>query len=305
MHFNRSGQVERGLPDCLRPYCEGMRARVPASTANLGPGFDTLALALNLYMEVEIDSAPSLVIETEGEGADLPQDASHLAAEVARKVIGHDRLAIRVKSEIPVARGLGSSAALIVATAAAAGVDDPLTFCAHFEGHPEQVAASVIGGLVTATMVDDKPVATSLFLDPDLAFVALIPDRTLRTHEARDALPKQVPHSDAAFNLGRLAWLIAALGDADNLVAETTQDRLHQPQRMPLFPESEALMKELVRGGAAAACWSGAGPTLLGFVVGHENAEEVRKVGEQAMHEADVDGRALVLQADPGGLQVE
>lgn len=282
-----------------------MRARVPASSANLGPGFDTLALALGLYVEVEIEPAPSLVITATGEGSDLPLDASHLAARVAREVIGHDRLAIRVASDIPVSRGLGSSAALAVAAAAAAGVDDPLALATMFEGHPDNAAASVLGGLVTATMVHGKPVATSLFIDPDLAFVLLVPDRTLSTAEARKALPEVVPREDVVFNLGRLGWLISGLADGDFLVPEAMHDRLHQQQRTPLFPESEPLIQRLVEGGAAAACWSGAGPTLLGVVVGHEKAERVRRAGERAMEEEGVSGTARVVVADTGGLQVE
>src|ERR1700761_2400815 len=114
-----------------------MRARVPGSTANLGPGYDTLALALSVYVEVEIEPASKLVIKSEGFGADLPQDQTHLAARVAREIIGHDRLAIRVNSDIPVSRGLGSSAAVAVPAAAASGADDPLTVATAFEGHPE------------------------------------------------------------------------------------------------------------------------------------------------------------------------
>lgn len=282
-----------------------MRARVPGSSANLGPGFDTLAVALGIYVEVEIEPARSLVVETEGEGADLPTDASHLAVRVARDVIGHDRLAIHVKSSIPVARGLGSSAALTVAAAAAAGVDEPLALATRYEGHPENVAASVMGGLVTVTMVDDKPLATPLFLDPDLAFVLLIPERTLSTHEAREALPKDVPMSDAVFNLGRLGWLIAALGDTSQLRPEVMEDRLHQNPRSSLFPEAAGLLDRLTEAGASAACWSGAGPTLLALCEGTDRAERVRAAGEQAMRDAGVEGEARVIEADMAGLHVE
>ncbi len=246
-------------------YSAPMRARVPGSSANLGPGFDTLALAFSVYCEVEIEPAAELTIACEGEGADIPADSDHLAARVARHVIGHDRVSISIRSDIPVARGLGSSAALIVATAAAAGADDPLAVAAGFERHCENSAASVMGGLVTATMVDDVPVATPLFLDPDLAFVALIPHEPLLTSAARKALPAKVPLADAAFNLGRLGWLIAALGDGSNMVPAVTEDRLHQDARTALFPESEALMEAMLKAGASASCWSGAGPTVLGI----------------------------------------
>src|ERR1700682_5614502 len=125
-----------------------MRARAPASSANLGPGFDVLALALSVYVEVTVEPAARLRVEAEGEGADLPLDATHLAVRVATEVAGHDRLAIAVRSEIPVVRGVGSSAALAAAAAAAAGARDPLGVAAAFDGHPENAAASVLGGLV-------------------------------------------------------------------------------------------------------------------------------------------------------------
>lgn len=282
-----------------------MRARVPGSAANLGPGFDTLALALGLYVEVEIESAGSLMLKTEGEGSELPTDASHLAVRVAKEIVGHDRLSIHVKSSIPLGRGLGSSAALIVAAAAAAGADDPLAFAVGMEGHPDNAAASVTGGLVTATMVKGKPVATSLFLDPDLAFVALVPDLELPTQKSRQALSAEVPIEDAVFNLGRLGWLIAALGDGDLLEAEVMEDRLHQEQRTPLFPESPALLQGLLDGGASAVCWSGAGPTLLGIVSTQEKAEKVRKAGEKIMQKLAIPGEAVILEADTGGLQVD
>ncbi len=139
-----------------------MRARAPASSANLGPGFDTLAVALDRYVSVDVEEAPSLRVHSEGEGSGLFDDASHLAARVVAEVLGHDRFAVTVRSQIPVARGLGSSAALAAAAAAAAGAEDPYAIAAAYDGHPENAAASVFGGLVAATMVEGRPVHAPL-----------------------------------------------------------------------------------------------------------------------------------------------
>src|SRR5580658_4726022 len=148
-----------------------MRARAPASSANLGPGFDALAIALDAYVQVEVEPAPSLRVHSEGEGAGLADDASHLAVRVAKSILGHDRIAVTVRSQIPVSRGLGSSAALAAAAAAAAGSDDPFSVAADLDGHPENAAASVFGGLVAATLVDERATAAHLPLGEELAFV--------------------------------------------------------------------------------------------------------------------------------------
>lgn len=280
-----------------------MRARAPASTANLGPGFDTLALALQLYVEVEVEPAQKLTVRAEGEGADLEEEAGHLAARVAIDVAGHDHLAITVRSQIPVARGLGSSAALAVATAAAAGSKDPLGVAARFDGHPENASASVVGGLVAATLVRGAVRAVRLPLDGGLAFVVVVPERSLATTKARQALPLEVKRSDATFNLGRMALLLAGLADRALLLREATDDRLHQDYRSPLFPEAPQLLGRLLEGGALATCWSGAGPSVLG-ICDASQAEKVRRAAETAMSEIGVPGRVLQLKGDLDGLHV-
>jgi homoserine kinase len=282
-----------------------MYARAPASAANLGPGFDALALALSLHVEVTVEpaGAPTLVVEGEGSD-DLEGGPGQLAARVAARVAGTDRLAVRVRSAIPVGRGLGSSAAVAVAAAAAAGADDPLTVAAAIDGHPENAAASVLGGLVAASMVRGRPVAAPLPLDPGLVFVVLVPTRRLATARARQALPALVPHADAAFNLGRMGLLIAGLGDRRLLVRDATDDRLHQAARTPLFPESTHLMAGLVEAGALAACWSGAGPSVLG-ICDAADGPAVRAAGERILAEAGVPGRSLLLTADREGLVVD
>ena len=280
-----------------------MRARAPASSANLGPGFDTLALALALYVEVGVEPADAFSITTAGEGSDLPCDRDHLAARVVMSVLGHDRVAIDVVSDVPVGRGLGSSASLAVAAAAAAGAPDVLAVGAAVDGHPENAAASVLGGLVAAATVDGGAVAHALELDPALRFVVVVPDRQLPTKEARAALPASVPYGDASFNLGRLALLVAGLADHRRLAPAAFEDRLHQSYRASLYPEAAVVMAALVDAGALGACWSGAGPTLLA-VATDEWVGDVVAAGESALVSTGMAGRVLEVARDTDGVVV-
>jgi len=215
--------------------------------------------------------------------------------------VGHDRLAITVRSEIPVGRGLGSSAALAVAAAAAAGARDPLALAAHEDGHPENAAASYAGGLVVATRVRGAVRVVEMPLDPQIAVVAMVPERPLSTARARQVLPHQVSLADAAFNLGRLGLLLAGLSDHRLLSKEAGEDRLHQDYRSPLFPEAPKLLNALVSAGALMACWSGAGPTLLGFTTTGA-ARALEESARVAMAEAGVRGKVLSLQPERVGL---
>jgi len=260
-------------------------------------------VALDRYVEVEVEPAAKLIVRSEGEGAGLADDPSHLAARVAISVAGTDRLAITVRSEIPVGRGLGSSAALAVATAAAAGAGNPFAVGARFDRHPENAAASAFGGLVTATTIEGDPVAHQLPLDHKLTFVVVVPDRPLPTDDARRALPAMVTHADAVFNLGRMGLLVAGLADHRRLLAAAAEDRLHQRWRGGLFPEADRILMALLDGGASAACWSGAGPSILAIcTVGTEG--EVARAGTTVLAEAGVSGQVLQLAPDHAGLRV-
>lgn len=279
-----------------------MYARVPASSANLGPGFDTLAVALELFVEVTLEPADAFSITSAGQGAGLFDDENHLAAVVARTVLGHDRFALHVDSQIPLARGLGSSAALAVAAAAAAGAGDPFSVATHVDGHPENAAASRWGGLVAAGMgAGGAPLARTLTLDHEWRFVVVVPDQELATADARRVLPASVPFSDAVANLNAMGLLIAGLADHRVFCEGSTDDRLHQPYRAALLGFSTELLGVLREAGAAGSCWSGAGSSMLALCVGAA-AAPVAAAARSFLEERSLGGDVLTLDADRMGL---
>jgi homoserine kinase len=254
--------------------------RVPATSANLGPGFDALGLALALYdeLEVRLVAADDVVVDVYGEGAgQVPTGEDHLVVRALRHtldVVGAPRTGLRMtcSNAIPHGRGLGSSAAAVVAgvVAARALLADPrtldsaavLAIATEFEGHPDNAAPAIHGGATVAWQGADGPRAAGLDLDPSIVATVLVPDARLATKRARAVLPESVPHADAAFNVGRAALLVEALARRPELLLEATDDRLHQPYRAAVMAGSSELVRALRAEGFAATV-SGAGPTVL------------------------------------------
>lgn len=294
------GAESLSVESSLATYAEAMKVRVPASSANLGPGFDALAVALALYIDVQIEPADELSLVTSGYGSDLRDPESHLAVRLVRQMLGHDRVTLTIHSEIPLARGLGSSAALAVAVAAAAGHAAPLEIGVAVDGHAENAAASLFGGLVTASVDDGAIFTQQLPLDPDLRFVVVIPERELATADARSVLPTSVSYHDAAFNLSRVAALTAGLADHRQLVATAMDDRLHQPYRMSLLPFAHDLLLGMRDAGALASCWSGAGSTMLG-VTTSESGPAVKAAAQAILAQHSEPGEVRIVEADQRG----
>jgi homoserine kinase len=281
-----------------------MFARVPASSANLGPGFDTLAVALTLYVEVSLEPADSLSIMSDGCGAGRFDDERHLGVQVAKSVLGHTNFAMRVTSTIPLSRGLGSSAALAVAAAAAAGAVDPLVVASRVDGHAENAAASVLGGLVAASVSsEDVVTARRLPLDDSWRFVVVVPDVELATADARRVLPSEVPFADAVQNLHAFGLLVAGLANHHEFVSAAMDDYLHQPYRTPLLSFAAPLLSLLRESGAAGSCWSGSGSTMLGLVT-VDTASSVAEAATDFLQEQSIRGDVHVLDADRTGLVI-
>lgn len=261
-----------------------VRIRVPATSANLGPGFDALGLALALYDEVEatvIDGAISVVVKGEGAG-ELPTDERHLVARAALAGfaslgIPAPGLHIRCVNRIPQARGLGSSAAAIVAglliakTLAHKGTSlDLVALSGELEGHADNVAACILGGLTIAWHDGAGFRATRVAPVPELAACVFVPPVRSTTAETRRLLPVTVRHADAAHAAGRSALLVAALAGQPELLLPATEDRLHQQFRRAALPDSVNLV-ETLRGAGHAAIISGAGPTVLCLTLGPDD----------------------------------
>ncbi len=258
--------------------------QVPASTSNLGPGFDCLGLALEWLLTVEVETgvAENRIENAGASAAQLPPGAPNLVyecfARVVRPALGRvPPIALRITSDIPVARGLGSSGAAaiagllagaLVAGPGAPDLDLVLQAAVDIEGHPDNVAASLYGGL-TASVVDGARVhMTRLPFPASLSIIAVIPDRRVETHRARALLPESVPLADAVFNLSRVALLAGALAsENDALAGIALADRLHQDRRLGLVPGLATALDALrAEPGCVGAVLSGSGPTLLAFV---------------------------------------
>jgi homoserine kinase len=256
-----------------------VRVRVPATSANLGPAFDSAGLALGLYDDVVVRVADrGLSVDVAGEGTDtLPRDKRHLVVKALRAAFdalgGQPRgLEIVCANRIPQARGLGSSSAAIVAAVVAAralvlgGEDDldddgALALATELEGHPDNVAACLRGGL-TFAWTSDRVHVHRVDVHPDLAPVAFVPSVRASTKKVRGLLPETVPHADAAANSARCALLALALTRSPALLLDATEDRLHQSYRASAMPRSAALVARLRAEGVPAVI-SGAGPTVL------------------------------------------
>ena len=262
--------------------------RVPATTANLGPGFDAFGCALNLYTDVTFEETEyDLEITGCDEEYAGPDNMAYIAycavlASLSEEVRG---IKIHIESQIPICRGLGSSAALLVAGAMGANVlrgnklstQGLLNITNAMEGHPDNLAPAFYGGL-TASMVDNGlPVTVNFPLHPDWEFLALVPDFTLSTPKARAVLPKEVSRADAIYNIAHGAMVLKALelGD-EKLLRNAMQDRLHQNYRRSLIQDYDAI-EALVRTTGAAFCLSGAGPTLLCITQDEKLEEKLMK----------------------------
>ena len=256
-----------------------VRVRVPATSANLGPAFDCAGLALSCHDVLEFEAAPSgLSVEISGIGAgELPTDESHLVVRAFRAAcdeLGWTPSGLRVRAEngIPQGRGMGSSAAAVVAGVVGAWALCPdvpdvdreavLRLTTELEGHPDNVAPCLLGGATLSWMEPLGARAVRLEVDPSVVPVVLVPADTLSTHVARGLLPDVVPHADAAHSAGRAALLVHALTRQPELLLAATEDRLHQQQRAPAMPETLALVDRLRERGLAAVV-SGAGPSVL------------------------------------------
>ncbi len=236
--------------------------RVPASSANLGPGFDALAAALALHVEVEVEETGRFAVETD---LRIARDRRNLAVRGFARLHPVDGLTFRIRSNVPLSGGLGTSAAAYVAGLLAADsmfeLDaDLLALATELEGHPDNVAAALLGGFVICA--DGQ--ATRLDGPAGLEAVLVVPHHPVRTVQARAALPREVPMAEAVFNVAHASLLTLGLAHGDfDLIGRGLQDRLHQPRRASLYPRSAELVERAGEIGALGGTISGAGPTVL------------------------------------------
>ena len=292
--------------------------RVPATSANLGPGYDAVGLALSLFMSISLDRAPAPSIEVRGAGADLiprgPEHPAYRAARFVAEIVGESGVHFRLvqENDIPPTRGLGGSAAALVGGAVAANdmfggqiaAPDLLNIVCELDGHPDNAAPALLGGLVIGTLTPEG--VSAVRLEPkDLKVVVAVPDFAVSTTAARRALPEQISHRDAAFNVGRSGLLLGALATGEyHLLRVAMQDRLHQPYRSYLVPGLDDVIEAALASGAHGACLSGSGPTILAFAP-ETHARKVAAAMRATFESRGVQAKAWTLEVDLAGARVE
>ena len=289
-----------------------IRVVAPATTANLGPGFDCLGLALDLWNQLDVlpgDPGESPVVEIVGEGAGelstgrdnlVYRSMAFLFQEAGREV---PQVRLRCQNQIPLERGLGSSAAAIAGGLVAANAlcahaftaNDLLEMAATLEGHPDNVAAAVLGGLQLVLTEDQKLYTAAINVPPELHAVIFIPEDRIATSDARAVLPQSVSRADALYNMSRTALLVAGMAtNHPEYLSVATQDRLHQPYRLRLFPAMKLLFKAAQDAGALGVFLSGSGSAVLALTQGREMTVAYEMA--EAARQAGVPGRLQITQ---------
>ena len=295
-----------------------MQVKVPASTANLGPGFDTIGMAFQLYTTIRmtVSDHPEVVLygdQLEG----LPTDQSNLVYKMAEMVFRKVNkelppLYIEMKSDVPLTRGLGSSAAAIIGGLVGANylAGEPLSkeeiflMATELEGHADNVGASLFGGIIIAVLEQGRVPYLKIDPDPSLRALAVIPDFKLSTEKARNVLPLEYSRQDTVFSVGHASLLAAALASRQyGLLSTAMQDRIHQPYRMALVPGMEEMLEGAHEYGALGIALSGAGPTVISLVQGED--EPLRKFMQDTLLKHGITSTALRLQPDYHGAQIE
>ena len=296
--------------------------RVPATSANCGPGFDCLGLACTLYNEFTYERLPleqGVQVVSEGQGSgQLPEGRSNLAAQsffALWEKLKQPKTGLKItcRIRVPVSRGLGSSSTAIVAGLTAANVlaGNPLTKpelvteATKIEGHPDNVAPAILGGITVNVMEGGRVESLKIALARPLKLVVLVPDMPLPTSKARAALPRTVPHKDAVYNASRAALLVGSLMSGDyEFLTTALEDRLHQPYRLPLIPGAKEALEAARKAGAYNGIISGAGSTLMAYVPADGDALKVGKAMEEPFKKRNIRTTIHLLDIDPDGAKV-
>ena len=298
-----------------------IRVRVPGTSANCGPGFDAIGVACTIYndLELTLKGEEGLVIEIEGEGAaNIPADERNIVLRAIRTILKRAHredevkgFHIRMTNHIPLSRGLGSSAAAIVAGLKAANAllgnrfsrRELLQMATNIEGHPDNVAPAIFGGFTISVVTRGRVECFSLMPRMPLKLVVAVPEFPLSTRLARSVLPEQVKMKDAVFNVSRAALLVAALTKGQpRFLRNAFADALHQPYREKLIPGMKDVFRAACRAGALGASLSGAGPCLIAYTL--ENEEAVGQAMVEAFQEHEIEAYALQLSLDAHGARI-